>query len=252
MYHSNFAKGCLIILSSFVVTSTNAQSKPGDTWTDAEGTQWELQGAATDNQQKADYNGSPSSQKDKFDGGWFFRAFKFIQWAMGIRSDEITTAKEYPEDSRPLVPAQKARNFLSVGIGLGLSQKGQKASFPGGSSSTTIYYLDIPALKARYHLRMADASTLFFDLSPYYAIALGGHSKFLGSKTGLKFGNSAGDNFRRGDFGIQLGGAYRWKTQPFYAGLVYDYGIANIAPSTGTGFKFHNRSFGVQIGRYFK
>lgn len=253
MYRPTFFKLLFVILSAVLFSTVNAQTKPGDTWTDAEGNQWELQGVATDTKQKADYNGSPSSQSSDFDGGWFFQAFKFIQWIIGRgSSEEQSPVLEYATSANQFMPAKRTGSFFSVGLGLGVSQKGQKSSFSGGSSKTTIWYLNIPAVKARYNMRMNDASTLFFDLTPYYAIALGGQSKFGGTTTSLKFGNSAGNNFKRGDFGIQLGAAYRWKTQPFYVGLVYDYGLANIYPSTSTGVKIHNRAFGIQVGRYFK
>jgi hypothetical protein len=240
----------LVFCLFYIMCRCQDKPKVIDRYIDEQGHEIEIIAGWVEEKQPTDN----SSWKPEYKGGPFFEAFKFIQSITNainnfhLNADNNGVYKDYDRPgTESYFAAEKSNHFLSFGIGLGVANKGSRFKFSAGTTKTDIWYLEVPQVKLRYGINLVNASTVFFDLNPYYAIAIGGNTKsFTGTKTSLKFGTGAGSNFKRSDWGFKLAASYRLKNKPFFVGLLYDLGLGNISPTKA--IKTHNRGFGLQVG----
>lgn len=120
----------------------------------------------------------------------------------------------------------------------------------------TTYYLDIPLnVKSTFDFFK---NKMYVTLGPIIGIGLAGKYKssmtLLGETTtdsgDIKFGSNAdSDDMKRLDVGIGAGVGYQLSNAQF--GIIYNYGLMNIAANTSNGSIFNNRSLNVTIAYTF-
>lgn len=248
MYRYQLLKPLTIFLACFLFLGSSAQKKAPviGHGIDENGNEFEITTGYVEEKQPTDN----SSQQPKYDGGPLFQLFKFIQGLtntiFGVQSTAGNNGREYESGTVALLLPAHEKNFWAIGVGAGITQKGSKYKFPGGTTKVQVWYVEVPQLKLRYGIP-ADAGTFLLDLNPYYAIAVSGKTKsFTGASTELKFGNGFGNNFQRSDWGFKFGASFRLRSVPVLGGVFYDLGLGNISPIKD--IKTHNRGIGVQVG----
>lgn len=83
---------------------------------------------------------------------------------------------------------------------------------------------------------------------PYFAVALGGTVKEGDEKEDIKFGNTVEDNYKRFDFGWNIGAGVEFKSVFFK--INYELGLSNLSPISDFG-KVKNRNFALSVGYMF-
>lgn len=199
--------------------------------------QFEANGGVTVSRQKSNYSNYNSKYRPP---QWWIELWKFAKW--------ITGNKVNSGDDSPY--AALSTQNLSWGAGIGLGSKGAKFNYTGGSSTTSIFYVQLQAL-ARYDFELNDQLGIYTALGPYYAVALGGKYKDEAGKIDLNFGTGDDDDFRRGDYGFKFRAGVRLKNKPITIGLHGDFGLRNITPDGDDDFKIKNQTFGLQVGYVF-
>lgn len=147
-------------------------------------------------------------------------------------------------------PAE-SKYYFSYGIGVGIGTRGGKYEFGNTTEKSTIYYLQIPGIMARFNYRLNNHGELFAAAGPYYALALGGRYKGGGNKENLKFGNDAVDDYRRGDWGLKFRAGYKLSGQPIAVGFRADWGLRNITPGGNSAAKIKNQTLGLLVSYEF-
>ncbi len=124
------------------------------------------------------------------------------------------------------------------------------------SIDMSIQYIEIP-LNATYTLN-TNSGQMQIGAGPYYAFAISGRMKSTidaeedeeQNTEKLKFGNSADDNFRRRDFGLNFLAGFRFDNKiSIKAG--YGLGLASIATASSEG-SIKNRLFSIGLGYSLK
>jgi hypothetical protein len=139
-------------------------------------------------------------------------------------------------------------NF-SIQPGLYYTGKGGKSNFEGEASKLKLAYLQLP-VNVVYNVPVS-AGKLFLGAGPYAAYGLSAKADDdNGTTEKLKFGNDAGSDIKRTDFGAT--GLVGFN---FNNGLLlkanYDLGLSNILPGDNQGIKSKNRVFGISVGYTF-
>ena len=126
--------------------------------------------------------------------------------------------------------------------------------FSGKANNTAkLYYVEIPVdimLKEPF-----ESSDLYFGLGPYLGIGIAGNiQKFnyynnepVNTFSKIKFGNSANDDFKKIDFGLNLKTGIQLDMGAFVS-LNYSLGLTDITPSVATA---KNRYLGISVGFMF-
>lgn len=112
-------------------------------------------------------------------------------------------------------------------------------------------YLDFPVnFKARYSF---DYFSIYASTGPYLGIGLFGKEKEGPTLDDERekdvreiiWGDKTGDDFKRYDYGIQLGTGVEFGQ--FSIGANYSFGLANISPDKTNGLKVNNRLLNVSL-----
>ncbi|RZM27808.1 MAG: PorT family protein [Pedobacter sp.] len=137
------------------------------------------------------------------------------------------------------------------------TQDSEDSEFIASSSiDMSIQYIEIP-LNATYTLS-TNSGQMQIGAGPYYAFAISGRMKSTidaeedeeQNSEKLKFGNSADDNFRRHDFGLNFVAGFRFDNKiSIKAG--YGLGLADIASASSEG-SIKNRLFSIGLGYSLK
>jgi hypothetical protein len=141
--------------------------------------------------------------------------------------------------------------YLSLGVGVGLGERGGKFPYPGGTARESIIYLQIPAVMVQYNYRLAGGGGVFAGIGPYYAVALTGKYKDPMISQSLKFGNNTADDIRRGDWGLKFRAGYALPSQPILLSFTADFGLRNLTPGGDKEVKIKNQVLGLQVGYLF-
>ncbi len=120
---------------------------------------------------------------------------------------------------------------------IGLVQKGYK----NDGTSVRMNYLEV-SQKILYNYEMADKSSLYGGLGPYFAYGIGGKASGNGFSEST-FGGE--DGYKRFDAGLRIGVGYYMSSGLDFQ-LNYDLGLTNISPAPD--FTSHTRSFGFSVG----
>lgn len=204
--------------------------------------QYEVNGGLTTSKQKSNYSNYNSKYRPP---AWWVELWRFAKWITGNGSNAVENDEVY----KPRTRAFSTEN-LSWGVGLGLGNKGAKFTYPGGKTTISILYLQIPVV-AKYDFDLNENLGAFAALGPYYAVALGGKSKWEDGKEDLNFGSGDGDDLRRGDYGIKFRIGCALKNKPITIGIHGDLGLRNLSPDGDDDFKIKNQTFGIQVGYIF-
>ncbi|HVM88711.1 MAG TPA: outer membrane beta-barrel protein [Puia sp.] len=145
------------------------------------------------------------------------------------------------------VPEIQKRTFFSYGIGFSLGMRGTKFVSPNVTETDAIMYLQLPIIKVRFNYILAGNSIVYVEGGAYYGIAITGHYSDDTGKHGLKFGNSDGDDYRRGDWGLKFGIGYKFASLPILVAIDNDLGLRNINPGGGSDSKISNLAFDFKV-----
>lgn len=141
--------------------------------------------------------------------------------------------------------------IFSVQPGLTLSNKGTKGTVTSGEevevgsdARINVTYIEIPVnLVANF--KAGNAGKVFIGAGPYYALGIDANAKSGKVKEDIKFG----EDFKRGDFGLNFLGGYQFNTG-FNIHAGYGLGLSNTLIDS-EGFKFKHRVFTVGLGYNF-
>ncbi len=143
----------------------------------------------------------------------------------------------------------KKTDFFSLSEELEFVGKGDKENSGNGTSSNSLYYLEIPIVMNYNHI-MSNGNALNGGVGLYAASGLFGHysSTFNGMTTSgsIKFGPTA--DYDRMDYGIVLKAGYTF-SKKISAFLNYDFGVRNIYSPED---KLFNRSLGINVAYRIK
>ena len=130
-----------------------------------------------------------------------------------------------------------------------------------GSTSVRLYYLEFP-LNIMFKERF-ETGNLNFGFGPYAGIGIGGKIdkyNYNGNEpvftvNKIKFGNSANDDFKKTDFGLNFKAGFQFD-MGIFASLNYSLGLMNITPPVATfpnvTSSLINHYFGFSAGYIFK
>ena len=154
---------------------------------------------------------------------------------------------EYPGS---YLPGTKSipRGAFSIGVGVGIGEKGGKDSYGG---KVSILYVQVPAVMVQYNYPLPAGGEIFGGIGPYYAVALSGRYKDETISQSLKFGNDKTDDFRRGDFGLKFRAGYALPSSPVLIAFTADFGLRNLQPGGDKVVKIKNQVLGLQVGYLF-
>jgi hypothetical protein len=166
----------------------------------------------------------------------------------GPAADDLSTDyNNYPSYTAKPDP----NSYLSLGVGIGLGQKGGRFPYAGGTAKESILYFQIPAIMVQYNYKLPAGGGVFAGIGPYYAIALAGRYKDPTISQSLKFGNDLNDDLRRGDFGLKFRAGYALPSQPILISFTADFGLRNLTPGGDNEVKIKNQVLGLQVGYVF-
>ncbi|MDR2813844.1 MAG: PorT family protein [Prevotellaceae bacterium] len=145
----------------------------------------------------------------------------------------------------PSLPA-----WLYVQPGLYLTSKGSKWSGDSRTTTTSLYYLELPLL-ASVKYPLAGDINVRAHFGPSIGFAVSGKEKWERTSNGQK--TSGESDVFDGDyswfhFGLAFGAGVEYKQ--FYLGLGYDLGLSNMDTGEGDD-SLKNRTFGVSLGYNF-
>lgn len=161
----------------------------------------------------------------------------------------------------------------SIESGLLLSGKGKKVGFSKSESGITIsgtgtispLYIEVP-INALYKLDLGSAKLHLFA-GPYIGIGIGGKSKMEFTATGLpagvtleklgftnettdvEFGTKDDSDFKRTDFGLNIGAGIEIKNILIRA--QYGLGLSNLDPQGSNDSEIKNKVIGISMGYMF-
>lgn len=160
-------------------------------------------------------------------------------------------------------------DMFSVQSGLSLIGKGTESKeledgntglSVSGKAKINPFYLEIP-VNAIVNFESGNGK-FFLGAGPYYAFGVGGKIKFTGSSTSdgstttasvkqdIKFGNSAEDTFKKGDFGLNFLAGYEMKNG-FNIHAGYGLGLSNVMNVDADVAKVKNSVLSVGLGYSF-
>ena len=152
--------------------------------------------------------------------------------------------------------------MLAVETGLMISQKGYRLStsndYGDFKGSANIIYGEVP-LKVKAYYTLDDDLKVFGTFGPYVGVAAMGSSKYSykdddgqteKSSDKFVFGNDEDSDLKRLDYGLGIGaGVAKGKLQ---LGINYNFGLANLAPSSEDKSSWSNRVFDFSLTYFLK
>lgn len=142
-------------------------------------------------------------------------------------------------------------DMFSIQAGLLLDMKGVKFKDDDYTTTTNLFYIDIPILaKARYEL--SDLN-IYGVLGPYFGFGLSGKTKYKddddSESESIKWGSGDDDDLKRFDVGMTIGAGV--EISAFQFGLSYNLGFANIAANGDSDNQAKNRGLRITAGYWF-
>jgi len=145
---------------------------------------------------------------------------------------------------------------LSIETGMLLNTKGYRRKWTEADTDYKLYnylaYLDVP-INAKYTFDLG-GPRFYLNAGPYLAFAVFGKAAAVSSdpaegtsEIDIEFGNEEIDDYKRFDFGFNIGGGFEFGS--FVIGANYGLGLKNIG--TIDDLKIKNRVLSVSIGVNF-
>ena len=146
---------------------------------------------------------------------------------------------------------------LFIQPGISLQNKGSKTEIGSFTNKKDIMAIEVP-INAVLRIPTGDAGAVQISAGPYIGFNVSGKNKVtatagsaeVSGDRDLKFGSSAGDDFKGTDFGANFGLAYRLNTG-IQVGANYGLGLSDLTPKDNGGYKQTNRVLGFTVGYSF-